>query len=742
VAAYPWQPVRQPRPTARNPSASLLSFRSRTAQLVGEIGGLLPELTVHDITHLDALWRVADEIAGPDYPVNPAEAFVLGGSFLLHDAAHVIAAYEDGLVSIKGSSEWKDLVAHRFDGVEPNPGSPQERSALFQILRHLHAKQARQLPRISWKVPSTGERVGLLEHFDLRSYYGDLIGEIAESHHWPAHRVVETFERRHVGAPAFLTPATWSVDALKVAFLLRTADAAHIDSQRAPWFLFALRNPDGISQLHWKFQAKMGQPKRTDRGELRLSSGSPFRSHEQQAWWLAYETACMIDRELRHAHALMRDAGRQPISCSSVEHATGPEAFATSVQTAEWEPIDVAPKIGDIGKVIRSLGGTALYGDQPSLALRELIQNAADAVRALRTLGAIEQHEGWIEVSVVREGDVTWLLVTDTGVGMSRHVLTEVLLDFGNSLWSSNSLLAELPGLASKGFKAVGRFGIGFFSVFMLGPRVVVTTHRFRRASADKSDQWLLEFVTGLDGRPTLRRPDPSEELARSGTRVSVALDDRTLAKLLTTERFHHPLEGVIVRMTSQPPDEALEEQLATTLAPLAASLCPTLDIEVRIRIDRADPVVVVRPDDWKTLAPEALLARLYAHRKNFAHHRLAELRETSGNLVGRVGYNSEYFAHAVTTHRGLQSGTVPGIVGVVEGYNNMDLARKESPPVASASAWTQWADQWIDVAEHCKHQALVDMHPLVSGRDLPIYQLSGDRLTEQKLSELLQAES
>jgi hypothetical protein len=93
---------------------AFLSFRERTAHLVGEIGGLLPDLTVHDITHLDALWRVADQIAGPDYPLNPAEAFVLGGAFLLHDAAHVLAAYEDGMAGVKRTIEWRDLIAQNF----------------------------------------------------------------------------------------------------------------------------------------------------------------------------------------------------------------------------------------------------------------------------------------------------------------------------------------------------------------------------------------------------------------------------------------------------------------------------------------------------------------------------------------------------------------------------------------------------------------------------------------------------
>lgn len=79
---------------------AFLEFRSRTAQLVSTISSELPGLTVHDITHIDALWRVAEEIIGEDYPINPAEAFVLGGAFLLHDAAHVVAAFENGVDGI------------------------------------------------------------------------------------------------------------------------------------------------------------------------------------------------------------------------------------------------------------------------------------------------------------------------------------------------------------------------------------------------------------------------------------------------------------------------------------------------------------------------------------------------------------------------------------------------------------------------------------------------------------------
>lgn len=85
---------------------ALDSFRKRVELLIQSLGAELPGLTVHDITHLDALWRVADQIAGPAYPMNPAEAFVLGGAILLHDAAHVAAAYPDGVSSIKQTIQW------------------------------------------------------------------------------------------------------------------------------------------------------------------------------------------------------------------------------------------------------------------------------------------------------------------------------------------------------------------------------------------------------------------------------------------------------------------------------------------------------------------------------------------------------------------------------------------------------------------------------------------------------------
>jgi HSP90 family molecular chaperone len=112
--------------------------------------------------------------------------------------------------------------------------------------------------------------------------------------------------------------------------------------------------------------------------------------------------------------------------------------------------------------------------------LRELIQNAADSVRARQALQ--EGFRGVVEVRVSPDGRE--IAVKDDGVGMGVNVLTGALLDFGRSLWESEELSTVLPGLQAVGFRPTGRFGIGFFSVFIWADQVDIVS-RARGASAE-----------------------------------------------------------------------------------------------------------------------------------------------------------------------------------------------------------------------------------------------------------------
>jgi len=445
----------------------------------------------------------------------------------------------------------------------------------------------------------------------------------------------------------------------------------------------------------------------------------------------------MVDRELRDAQTFLRDARRDIFAVSSVEHAHSPEAFASNVQTEGWEAVNIAPKIGNVARVIESLGGLALYGD-PAFALRELIQNGSDAIRASRALSTLDPTEGRIEIVLSQKEGSLWLDVTDSGVGMSRHILTNVLLDFGASLWESDLVLTELPGLSHNSFRAVGRFGIGFFAVFMLGKHVKVSTRRFKRSPDDDHEQWVLEFDAGLKGNPTLRRPELSEELRRPGTRVSIEVTPDMLQEILSLDALYDEIDSLFSNAFPETPHESglLAAQVQSQLSALVGATCPSLDVAVSVSVFGEHPTMVVSAGDWETLSAESLMRRLYPRRSQNIG-RLLALRDASGRCVGRVGYRGKYGDRSVVTHGGLANGHVRGIVGLVCGHNNRDLARKVSAPLATEATWERWAVEWLE-SEKCDLECRSALHPLCPTRDLALYSFEDNCLTERELMQRL----
>ena len=665
-------------------------FRKRVSLLIGHIHKDMPSLTVHDITHVDALWWTASEIAGPDYPLNPIEAFVLGGAFLLHDAAHCIAAYPGGIDEIRLLPEWACFSAMaKVDPDTLNSDSEQFQFVLFEVLREMHPKKARRMAFLHWSPPGDTTPLYLLSNDELRIAFGDAIGRVAESH-WSAPHALEALDQFRVNSPNCLHPAPWTVDILKLAILLRTADAAHIDAQRAPRFLLALVQPGGSSLAHWQFQSRIHEIKRDpdeSRNDLRVS-GSPFPSEEQDAWWMAYDASRMIDNELRAADRILLDRHRHRLAARSVAFSYSPEAFSRNVPTYGWQPVDTSIKITDIKSMVERFGGEKLYGNNPAAALRELIQNAVDAVHAYRKLGGLSDEEGEIEVAIEDVPDGHWLSVTDTGIGMSSYVLTEVLLDFGHSLWRSPELRGEWSGLPASGFEAIGQFGIGFFSVFMLGHCVRVVTRRYESKEGENR-QWLLEFTAGANKRPILREPIGNERLKRDGTRVSVLISNDKLRELCQKKVQWPSEDGMLI------------------FSQVCARQAPAIDINLYFRSSGEARRLAVKANDWQTIEPIELLKRIapehYEHAVNdkFGHWKhLSGIYDNTGKIAGRCAIRSStssFFLRSdvgVGVVKGIFAGTIQGLAGVIFSKPQNDLARKSAIPDVTLSELQRWAEE------------------------------------------------
>jgi len=549
----------------------LQRFRGHVAILTTRIAAQFPQLTIHDVTHLDALWETADLIAGPGYPLNPMEAFVLGGAILLHDAAHCFEAYEGGRDAVRATTAWKDAYAAEIAKNPNGSTDDSEQYCDFAAIRLLHARQAEKLGEREWKSANDHTALFLIEDSDLRARFGSLIGKIAASHNWSIEDVVSRLPDQF-NAPGNW-PSEWRVDPIKIACLLRCADAAHLDDRRAPDFLLALIRRSGISLDHWKAQnwlarADLDQSDRT-KSSLRYTSTRAFKPNDTKAWWVVYDAISVLESEISSSNKLLSSRTQSsdsspPFKIKKVTGTNSPIELSKSIQVEDWTPTSAKIHVGNIEKLVGTLGGSSLYGngDHFAIVLRELIQNARDAISARRAFAS--NFKGSILVKITQKSPIqTYIEVQDDGIGMSERTMVGALLDFGTSFWASDLVQSEFPGLRSSSFRPVGKYGIGFYSVFMVASEVHVASRRFDAGVPDVTN---LHFADGITLRPVLSK----------GANESYDTMCSTCVRITVNE----PIEDVRTRLMIQAGGGDLRVPLKNYLAAITAGL----DVQVGLQ--------------------------------------------------------------------------------------------------------------------------------------------------------------
>jgi hypothetical protein len=560
--------------------ASYRQFWNNAVELSREIQRDLPQLTLHDDRHFEALWMRADQIAGSDFELTPLEVFVFGGAILLHDAANSVAAFPGRLAAIEATPEWRDGLAQwieqQDDGRPSEPDAEARRALLLDTLRSIHAERARDLA--DFEVETAGRRQYLLEDNQLRTHLGALIGEIAASHHWD----VGNLAKRLGGTRGSLAgmPAEWVIRPVLLAGLLRCADATQLDQDRAPDFLYGLLQLRGLSEQHWRAQNRLAHPyvDSADPEALVFTSTRPFAEEDANAWWIAYDALRVADRELQTTDALLRDIRLPPFQVNRVRGTGTPERLAELLQVSGWRPVLANVRISRVDRVLELFGGEKLYGHQMWVPVRELIQNAADAIRYRRELEPEQSgYYGRINARLRDDGsDHVWLEVEDDGLGMSEAVLTGPLIDFGASFISSSLVKSERPGLLSKGRKRTGKFGIGFFSAFMIADEITVLSRPFDQGVHQSRT---LKFSKDAQTRPILLDAGHHAASPTVSTRVSLKLERTMLDQVL---RFDSGLS---------------HSKTAVTFAELVGVICPLLDVDVFL--DAGGQVTKIHSRNW-----------------------------------------------------------------------------------------------------------------------------------------------
>ncbi|MEW6653211.1 MAG: molecular chaperone HtpG [Bacteroidota bacterium] len=151
--------------------------------------------------------------------------------------------------------------------------------------------------------------------------------------------------------------------------------------------------------------------------------------------------------------------------------------------------------------------------------LRELISNASDALDKLRfesTRGSeIADKDLPLEIKITFDEKKKVLTIADTGIGMSRD---EIISNIGTIAKSGTDEFAKLIAEANGDpGNIIGRFGVGFYSVFMVAKEVIVKSKSYK--DSEKAIEWKS------DGLGDYEIAELNDKINR-GTTVEIYLKD------------------------------------------------------------------------------------------------------------------------------------------------------------------------------------------------------------------------
>jgi molecular chaperone HtpG len=231
----------------------------------------------------------------------------------------------------------------------------------------------------------------------------------------------------------------------------------------------------------------------------------------------------------------------------------------TEENRSDSRPSEAHAFQADVAKLLH-LMVHSVYSEK-SVFLRELIANAADACERLRYEAIAEPKllgdDPKPRITLAVDAEKRTLSVEDNGIGMSRDEMVEALGTIARS--GTKAFIDRLAAGGADGGTEdnalIGRFGVGFYSAFMVAERVDVMS---RRAGAEATWLW------SSDGQGTFSVTELPADAMRRGTRVTLHLteDAKTYTERYTLERLvkaqsgHVPVPIALIEKPGAEPAE------------------------------------------------------------------------------------------------------------------------------------------------------------------------------------------
>lgn len=239
-----------------------------------------------------------------------------------------------------------------------------------------------------------------------------------------------------------------------------------------------------------------------------------------------------------------------------------------------------------------------LYSDN-EIFLRELVSNATDATQKLKRLASLGEFKGslpqeLIDIKLDKENKT--ITISDNGIGMTAEEIKKYINQIA---FSGAEEFVEKFKEAKDANEIIGKFGLGFYSAFMVAGQVEINTLSYQEGATPA--RWVCDGTTEFEISEGTRETVGTDIILHINEESEEFLDNYKLEQILEKHCRFLPVPIKFGTKSTQEPDGEDEEGNPKTKS-----------VEVDNIINNTNPIWTKAPADLKDEDYLAFYRELY----------------------------------------------------------------------------------------------------------------------------------
>lgn len=434
--------------------ASIDFIINNITPIQNSINALFPNFTMHDMDHCYRVASLMEKLTdGKSF--NDFEYALMILTSYLHDIG-MSYSNDDRVNIIKGHEDSNDIS---FQGILRVVND--EDCAIKDFIRRTHHKRVEKFLNKEFDKTSLGAHL-YLDHID----YSKQIIDLCQAHGEDFSFILKLSRDFCIGE--------YKTNLRFMAALLRLADLIEIDIQRTPPIMYIINNPQGFSEIEWEkhFSISGYEHIRNYKDKMQICFHGKCSNPIVYRNYLNYIS--YIESEINSIDDKLNNEGDEKYSLPLYKY------VYNNVEASGFSFVDLKLNL-DYSKITNLLMGEHIYKNK-KVGLRELLQNSIDSCNLMKEKALNYYQDNFInyqpQIKIEFSQKNNYIKIIDNGTGMNLNIIKKYFLNVGMSYYQSNDYKYE-----NNKYSAIGKFGIGFLSCFLLSNDVNVTTRHFQSPS-------------------------------------------------------------------------------------------------------------------------------------------------------------------------------------------------------------------------------------------------------------------